>query len=333
MYGAVSDSTGNKTDPSAIFSHDHHSEPQSRNLQDGLSAAFAGTVSSSGAANLDYANYATPTATARYPNNDSYGYRNIGYADYNKQWTNYYSQTEVTCAPGTKNVYYTSAPNLVSPVPVVDNAYSAPNSQQVASTALVPSSWKPESGLFELPSVQGPIVMAAHQICLQVWLFVSLIIDALAASGQALIASSVSKGDYRSVKDITYFMLTEMLLPPLFTNILSFVEDNRKTKWCCDYVVDFNVGGGTFDVTCGCSYSFCWNLIQNHVSNASDQLKRTKAVCILHVLRLANLNSARGFYACNRYEAAKQEGVYDDTEKRREMAKNSLERYTHYYER
>jgi ariadne-1 len=40
-----------------------------------------------------------------------------------------------------------------------------------------------------------------------------------------------------------------------------------------------------------------------------------------------------GFYACNRYEAAKQEGVYDETEKRREMAKNSLERYTHYYER
>ncbi|QHN82944.1 hypothetical protein S83_070848 [Arachis hypogaea] len=38
------------------------------------------------------------------------------------------------------------------------------------------------------------------------------------------------------------------------------------------------------------------------------------------------------FYACNRYEAKKQEGVYDETE-RREMAKNSLERYTHYYER
>ncbi|MQL81651.1 hypothetical protein Taro_014108 [Colocasia esculenta] len=40
-----------------------------------------------------------------------------------------------------------------------------------------------------------------------------------------------------------------------------------------------------------------------------------------------------GFYACNRYKAAKQEGVYDETERRREMAKNSLERYTHYYER
>ncbi|XP_024992132.1 protein DETOXIFICATION 45, chloroplastic isoform X1 [Cynara cardunculus var. scolymus] len=54
---------------------------------------------------------------------------------------------------------------------------------------------------------QGPIAMAAHQICLQVWLAVSLITDALAASGQALIASSVSKGDYRSVKDITHFVL------------------------------------------------------------------------------------------------------------------------------
>lgn len=40
-----------------------------------------------------------------------------------------------------------------------------------------------------------------------------------------------------------------------------------------------------------------------------------------------------GFYACNRYETAKQEGVYDEAERRREMAKNSLEKYTHYYER
>ncbi|KAI3708267.1 hypothetical protein L2E82_37432 [Cichorium intybus] len=35
---------------------------------------------------------------------------------------------------------------------------------------------------------QGPIATAAHQICLQVWLAVSLITDALAASGQACIA-------------------------------------------------------------------------------------------------------------------------------------------------
>ncbi|KAK1324535.1 hypothetical protein QJS10_CPA01g00278 [Acorus calamus] len=54
---------------------------------------------------------------------------------------------------------------------------------------------------------QGPVAMAAHQICLQVWLAVSLLSDALALSGQALIASSVSKFDYRRVKEITYFVL------------------------------------------------------------------------------------------------------------------------------
>ena len=31
---------------------------------------------------------------------------------------------------------------------------------------------------------QGPVAMAAHQICIQVWLAVSLLTDALAASGQ-----------------------------------------------------------------------------------------------------------------------------------------------------
>jgi putative MATE family efflux protein len=54
---------------------------------------------------------------------------------------------------------------------------------------------------------QGPTAMAAHQICLQVWLAVSLLTDALAASAQALIATSLSKGDYKDVKDITSFVL------------------------------------------------------------------------------------------------------------------------------
>ncbi|CAI9290903.1 unnamed protein product [Lactuca saligna] len=66
------------------YSHDHRSEPQSRNLQDGLSVQSAGTFSSSREANLEYDNYATPTATATstYLNNDPYGYGNIGYAGY-----------------------------------------------------------------------------------------------------------------------------------------------------------------------------------------------------------------------------------------------------------
>ncbi|CAI9106235.1 OLC1v1005348C4 [Oldenlandia corymbosa var. corymbosa] len=54
---------------------------------------------------------------------------------------------------------------------------------------------------------QGPVAMAAHQICFQVWLAVSLIADALAASSQALIASYYSKGKYTTVKEVTQFVL------------------------------------------------------------------------------------------------------------------------------
>lgn len=53
----------------------------------------------------------------------------------------------------------------------------------------------------------GPVAMAAHQICMQVWLAVSLLTDALAASGQALIASYVSRHEYQVVKEITSFVL------------------------------------------------------------------------------------------------------------------------------
>ncbi|KAM4071964.1 hypothetical protein ACJW30_11G098600 [Castanea mollissima] len=35
---------------------------------------------------------------------------------------------------------------------------------------------------------QGPVAMAAHQICIRVWLAVSLLTDALAASGQVWIS-------------------------------------------------------------------------------------------------------------------------------------------------
>ncbi|GKV29066.1 hypothetical protein SLEP1_g38037 [Rubroshorea leprosula] len=45
--------------------------------------------------------------------------------------------------------------------------------------------------------------------------------------------------------------------------IRSYIEDNKKTKWCpapgCDYAVDFIMGSGNYDVTCLCNYGFCWN--------------------------------------------------------------------------
>nr|XP_043614964.1 SAC3 family protein A isoform X2 [Erigeron canadensis] len=83
--------------------------------------------------------------------------------DYSKQWADYYSQTEVTCAPGTENVSSTSASNLVTPLPAVANGYSAPSSHQpVASSA--PSSWRPEPGLSELSSVQPSVpINNAHE--------------------------------------------------------------------------------------------------------------------------------------------------------------------------
>ncbi|XP_050149531.1 protein DETOXIFICATION 45, chloroplastic-like [Malus sylvestris] len=62
---------------------------------------------------------------------------------------------------------------------------------------------------------QGPIAMAAHQICIQVWLAVSLLTDAMAASGQALIASYLSKGEYKIVKEV----VDSVLKIGLFTGI------------------------------------------------------------------------------------------------------------------
>lgn len=59
---------------------------------------------------------------------------------------------------------------------------------------------------------QGPIAMAAHQICLQVWLSSSLLADAQASAGQALIASAFSQRNYSRVKEITFYALKTGLI-------------------------------------------------------------------------------------------------------------------------
>lgn len=165
--------------------------------------------------------------------------------------------------------------------------------------------------------------------------------------------------------------------------IRSYIEDNKKTKWCpapgCDYAVEFSVGSENRDVYCRCSYGFCWNCTEeahrpvdcgtvakwimknsaesenmNWILANSKQCPKCKRpieknqgcmhmtctppckfeFCWLCLSAWSEHGERTGgFYACNRYEKAKQEGVYDEDEKRREMAKNSLERYTHYYER
>ncbi|CAA7400457.1 unnamed protein product [Spirodela intermedia] len=162
----------------------------------------------------------------------------------------------------------------------------------------------------------------------------------------------------------------------------SYIEDNGKTKWCpapgCEFAVDFVLGSESYDVTCKCSHSFCWNCTEEthrpvdcktvtrwnlENSTESQKMKWTSAnskpcprckqpieknrdfmritcppckfaFCWLCLEPWSDHNERTGgFYSCNRYEAARQEGLNDETESRRKMAKNYLERYTHYYER
>ncbi|XP_039062268.1 probable E3 ubiquitin-protein ligase ARI7 [Hibiscus syriacus] len=162
----------------------------------------------------------------------------------------------------------------------------------------------------------------------------------------------------------------------------SYIEDNRETKWCpapgCENAVYFAVGCGDFDVTCLCSYRFCWNctveahrpvdcdtvtkwMLKNSVdgenmnwilnnSKICPKCKRPieKNLGCMHMTCTPPCSyefcwlclgpwsqhgsNTGGFNSCNGYEAAKKKGSVD-TKFRRDMAKNSLERYTHYYER
>lgn len=54
---------------------------------------------------------------------------------------------------------------------------------------------------------EGPVQMAGHQICMQVWLAVSLLNDALAIAGQALLASDYSQGNYEQARFVIYRVL------------------------------------------------------------------------------------------------------------------------------
>ncbi|KMT16341.1 hypothetical protein BVRB_3g054880 [Beta vulgaris subsp. vulgaris] len=93
---------------------------------------------------------------------------------------------------------------------------------------------------------------------------------------------------------------------------MNWILANSKPCPKCKRPIEKNQGCMHMTCTPPCKFEFCWLCL----GAWTDHGERTG-----------------GFYACNRYEAAKQEGVYDEAERRREMAKNSLERYTHYYER
>ncbi|KFK36711.1 hypothetical protein AALP_AA4G159700 [Arabis alpina] len=163
----------------------------------------------------------------------------------------------------------------------------------------------------------------------------------------------------------------------------SYVEGSKKMKWCpapgCEYAVDFAGGIESYDVSCLCSHSFCWNCIQEahrpvdcdtisqwiyknsaESENTDWLLANTKpcpkckrpieknkgcmhmtcnSVCRFEFCWLClgdwktHGEKTGGYYACNRYEVAKQKGEYDEVDRKRQMAEESLNRYTHYYER
>ncbi|KAK3278739.1 hypothetical protein CYMTET_13334 [Cymbomonas tetramitiformis] len=93
---------------------------------------------------------------------------------------------------------------------------------------------------------------------------------------------------------------------------MNWILANSKPCPKCKRPIEKNQGCMHMTCTPPCRFEFCWLCL----APWSEHGERTG-----------------GFYSCNRYDANKNAGEYDETEKRRENARNSLERYMHYYER
>ncbi|KAH9616882.1 hypothetical protein KSS87_000658 [Heliosperma pusillum] len=92
----------------------------------------------------------------------------------------------------------------------------------------------------------GPVPMAGHQICVEVWLTISLLTDALAIAGQALLAVNYSQGNYEEARQVVYrvlqigFVMGSVLATILFLGfgLLSkvFTADAEVLKVACSGV-------------------------------------------------------------------------------------------------
>ncbi|GLJ47793.1 hypothetical protein SUGI_1009410 [Cryptomeria japonica] len=156
--------------------------------------------------------------------------------------------------------------------------------------------------------------------------------------------------------------------------VRSYVEENKRIKWCpapeCEYAVEVESGECEYDVTCKCSYNFCWgcseemhrpvdcDTIRKWVSKDKGSAETEKwklvntkpcpkcgraieknqgcmhmrcvAPCYFEFCWLC-LGDWKVHYnaACNRFQVD-EEGIWSVE---REAIKQSLERYSHYYER
>ncbi|GAB2272775.1 Protein DETOXIFICATION 44, chloroplastic [Dionaea muscipula] len=70
---------------------------------------------------------------------------------------------------------------------------------------------------------KGPIPMAGHQISMQLWLALSLLTDALALAGQALLASDYSKGNCKQAREVIYRVLQISLLTGIGLAVFLFL--------------------------------------------------------------------------------------------------------------
>ncbi|XP_062004222.1 protein DETOXIFICATION 44, chloroplastic [Rosa rugosa] len=70
---------------------------------------------------------------------------------------------------------------------------------------------------------EGPVPMAGHQICIQVWLAVSLLTDALALAGQTLLASGYSQKNYEEARQVVYKALQLGLVMGIGLSAILFI--------------------------------------------------------------------------------------------------------------
>ncbi|XP_009785424.1 putative E3 ubiquitin-protein ligase ARI8 [Nicotiana tabacum] len=152
----------------------------------------------------------------------------------------------------------------------------------------------------------------------------------------------------------------------------SYVEQNRKIKWCpapgCNFAVEFDIGSDNCDVMCNCSHYFCWyctdeahrpvdcetvskwkekNRAESENTNwilaytkpcpkCKRPIEKNEGCMRMTCRNPCNyqfcwlcLNSweIHGYNPCNKYKPGNED------EKKKEMAKQSIVKYTHYYER
>ncbi|XP_043693066.1 SAC3 family protein A-like isoform X2 [Telopea speciosissima] len=86
----------------------------------------------------------------------------LHYQQQYKPWADYYSQTDVSCAPGTENISVASATTSGCAVPGHTGGYPFSNSQPPPPGT---TSWRPEPSSSELPSSQaGAVTGDAHNV-------------------------------------------------------------------------------------------------------------------------------------------------------------------------